>query len=206
MIKSVTVCFNLLFFCCCPLPLPPLNQNPTLMTHGGRAELADTSFLFIRLLESPAPPGPLDSHCRGLRSAGDTAGMWTGTGGGGHLEEKDPVASSLSPLLHSFLQERRLANLRQQLWILRRVLFGCCDYFHRKNIFIDKTLSVVRVCFACFFVWFASLWRELCLPSDLWKIHNSKNDIFVFEENNVYFCRGNYWNQKMKAKYTTGCC
>lgn len=97
------------------------------------------------------------------------------------------MASSLSPLLHSFLEERLLANLRQQLWILRHVLFGRCDYFHRKNIFIDKTLSVVRGCFARCFVWFASPWRELCLPPDLWKTRNSKNDIFVSEENNACY-------------------
>lgn len=120
------------------------------------------------------------------------------------------MASSLSPLLHSFLEERLLANLRQQLWILRHVLFGRCDYFHRKNIFIDKTLSVVRGCFARCFVWFASPWRELCLPPDLWKTRNSKNDIFVSEENNACYLERQLLEilkkeKKRKERFTTGC-
>ncbi len=190
--KKVLLCALIsLFFCCCPPHPSPTRQNPTLTTHGSRAELADKSSLIIRPLESSGLSDPPGHPCEGHRWAGHTVGMWTGTGGGGHIGEKGPVASSLSPLLHSFLQECLLANLRQQLWILRHVLFGRCDYFHRKNIFIDKTLSVVRGCFARFFVWFASPWRELCLPPDSWKIH--KNDIFVFEENNVCSWRGDYW-------------
>ena len=119
--------------------------------------------LIIRLLESRGTPDPQDT-------AEQVILLECGLGQveGNFEVKKGPVASSLSPpLLHSFLQECLLADLRQQLWILRHVLFGRCDYFHRKNIFIVKTLSVVRGCFARFFVWFASPWRELCLPLDL---------------------------------------
>lgn len=174
MIKSVIVRFNLpVFLLLSPSPFPPLDKIP----HWWHieAELADTSSLIIRLLESTGPSG----LCRGHGRESHTAGMWTGTGGGGRLWEKVLAASSLSPLLHSFLQERLLAKFQQQLWILRHVLFGRCDYFLRKNIFIDKTLCVVRSCFARFFVLFANPWRALALPPDLLKIHNS--DVFVFQ-------------------------
>lgn len=168
--KCVIVQFNLLFFCCCPHHPSPTQQNPTLVTHELSWQTHPPILSDCWTAGTAGQQGPLDtvdSPAGGHRGAGHTAGMCTGTGGGGHLGETGPVASFLSPLLHSFLQECLLANLRQQLWILRHVLFGRCDYFHRKNIFIDKTLSVVRGCFAGFFVWFASPWRELCLPPDL---------------------------------------
>lgn len=57
--KKVLLCALIsLFFCCCPPHPSPTRQNPTLMTHGSRAELTDTSSLIIRLLESSGPSRP----------------------------------------------------------------------------------------------------------------------------------------------------
>ena len=205
-----------LFFCFCPPhPSPHPTRTPHWWHMGAELSWQTHHPLLSGPLESPTTPGPPSEH----RRAGHSAGIWTGWWE--HLGKKRKrnrkgraVASSLSPLLHSFLEERLLANLRQQLWILRHVLFGRCDYFHRKNIFIDKTLSVVRGCFVRCFVWFARPWRELCLPYDLWKTHNSKNDSFVSEGNNACLFGeaiiGNIFKKKKKKKekqerLTTGC-
>ena len=205
--KKVLLCSIIsLFFCFCPPhPSPHPTRTPHWWHMGAELSWQTHHPLLSGPLESPTTPGPPSEH----RRAGHSAGIWTGWWE--HLGKKRKrnrkgraVASSLSPLLHSFLEERLLANLRQQLWILRHVLFGRCDYFHRKNIFIDKTLSVVRGCFVRCFVWFARPWRELCLPYDLWKTHNSKNDSFVSEGNNACLFGeaiiGNIFKKKKKKK------
>ena len=177
-----------LFFCFCPPhPSPHSTRTPHWWHMGAELSWRTHHPLLSGPLESPETPGPPLNTGEQV-----TALEFEQVEGNIEVEKRKKgraVASSLSPLLHSFLEERLLANLRQQLWILRHVLFGRCDYFHRKNIFIDKTLSVVRGCFARCFVWFASPWRELCLPPDLWKTHNSKNDIFVSGENNACLFR-----------------
>lgn len=104
--------------------------------------------------------------------AGETVGTQPGTGGEGRFGEKAWCRHpSLPPLLHSFPQERLLANTGRRQTTLDPalcVLLGRRGYFHRKNIFIDKTLTVrtVRRCFAGCLVWFTSPWQEHCLPSD----------------------------------------
>lgn len=55
--KSVIVLFNLpVFLLLSPSPFPPLDRNPALMTHGSRAELADTSSLVIGTAGKPRDP------------------------------------------------------------------------------------------------------------------------------------------------------
>lgn len=135
MIRKVLLCSLISVFFCSPLPHPsPTWQNPTLTTHGSHAELADASSPIIRSLERPGPP-TTSGHGR----ADHADRTRTRTGERERRGQRGPVASSLSPRLRRFLQERLLAEVRQQLWILRHVCFGGGDYFHRKNIFIDKT-------------------------------------------------------------------
>lgn len=133
--KSVIVLFNLpVFLFSSSPPFPHLTKPHADDTHGSHAELADASSPIIRSLERPGPP-TTSGHGR----ADHTDRMRTRTGEREHWGQRGTVPSSLSPQLCRFLQERLLAEVRQQLWILRHVCFGGGDYFHRKNIFIDKT-------------------------------------------------------------------
>lgn len=182
------------------------------MTHGswpGRHILP-----YYQAGDSDSPASP----CGNTAEQVMLLGYGRGTGGGGVLEAswRHPCPP---PQHKKKLKERLLARLRrqQQLWILRRVLFGCRDYFDRKNIFIDKTLSVLWSCFARSFVWFASPWQELCLPPDLWKIHDSMSDslsLFLKKASNYCsykweseipqvfsFCNDDFWHNLIVVYY-----
>lgn len=148
--KCVIVLFNLhVFLLSCSSPFPHLSKPHT-----------DDTW------ESSWASGHVDPYYQmpphletGHRRADHIDGMWMGTGKGECRVQRGPVVSFLSPRLCCFLQEHLLAEVRQQLWILHRVLFGGWDYFHRKNIFIDKTEHFIwkagDVLFISF-VWFVT--------------------------------------------------
>lgn len=143
--KCVIVLFNLrVFLLSCSSPFPYLTKPHT-------DDTWELSWAGRRVI----PPA---THTRthtlsGYRRAENIDGMWTGTGKWGAL---------WCPRLRCFLQEHLLAQVRQQLWILHCVVFGGGDYFHRKNIFIDKTEN---------FIWKAS---DVLLTSFVWFVTSSQ--------------------------------
>lgn len=132
-------------FFCSRLPHPaPTWQNPALTTHASRAELADASSPIIRSPERPGPP-----TTSGCGRADHANRMRTRTGEKERWGVKEAPWGHSCPL-HCFLQERLLAEVRQQLWISRPVFFGGRDYFHRKNIFIDENQAFYLKAWWCF--------------------------------------------------------